>query len=60
MPVLLITGEDDLKFSAIATKMADAIETATQIEISESGHSAHLEQPDATAYVVLDWIGRNS
>ena len=57
MPVLLISGEDDAKFTAIARDMAAGIgPRATRITITGAGHAAHLEQPDAFAAVLLAWL----
>jgi 2-succinyl-6-hydroxy-2,4-cyclohexadiene-1-carboxylate synthase len=56
-PVLLVTGEHDRKFVAIADDMAAAIgRGATRRSIPGAGHTAHLEQPDAFLAVLLDWL----
>ncbi|MCC6612456.1 MAG: 2-succinyl-6-hydroxy-2,4-cyclohexadiene-1-carboxylate synthase [Anaerolineae bacterium] len=47
LPVLLISGADDAKYTAIATRMADAMPNAQHVVIADSGHTAHLEQPNA-------------
>ncbi|MCB0221983.1 MAG: 2-succinyl-6-hydroxy-2,4-cyclohexadiene-1-carboxylate synthase, partial [Chrysiogenetes bacterium] len=49
MPVHLITGERDEKFSAIAGQMRARIPDATHHVISSAGHSAHFEKPDQYA-----------
>lgn len=45
MPVLLVVGEDDTKFAAIAKRMASAIPHATVAFVPCAGHAAHLERP---------------
>jgi 2-succinyl-6-hydroxy-2,4-cyclohexadiene-1-carboxylate synthase len=50
MPVLLIVGELDSKFTAIARRMADLIgSNARTAVIPGAGHAAHLERPAAVA-----------
>ena len=57
MPVLLVTGEDDVHFGAISKRMAEAIgANATTHAIAGAGHAVHLERPDDTARVVVDWL----
>ena len=45
-PVLVIAGEHDAKFTAIAQQMAAAIPQARLTVIPGAGHTTHLEQPD--------------
>ena len=48
MPVLLLAGERDPKFLALAERMAVAIGENTSLGIvADAGHAAHLERPDA-------------
>jgi 2-succinyl-6-hydroxy-2,4-cyclohexadiene-1-carboxylate synthase len=48
MPVLLVAGEDDARFAALAGRMAEAIGPNARVAlIPGAGHAAHLEQPDA-------------
>jgi 2-succinyl-6-hydroxy-2,4-cyclohexadiene-1-carboxylate synthase len=61
MPVLLVVGAADPRYLAIAERMRDAIGAhATVAAIPGAGHTAHLEQPDRTAEVVLDWLDRTA
>lgn len=53
VPVLLVTGGDDERFSATAREMAELVPDAEFVEIDGSGHAAHLERPGA----VLDAVG---
>lgn len=47
MPVLLVTGDEDTKFCAIAKEMSVHLPHATHALIHEAGHSVHLERMDA-------------
>jgi 2-succinyl-6-hydroxy-2,4-cyclohexadiene-1-carboxylate synthase len=61
MPVLLLTGAEDGKFTEIATRMQAAIgANAAHQVISGAGHSPHLERPDDTHHVVLDWLSHTA
>jgi 2-succinyl-6-hydroxy-2,4-cyclohexadiene-1-carboxylate synthase len=55
MPVTLVTGAYDRKYTDLATKMAAAIgDRARVVVIPAAGHALHLEQPDALAAVLRD------
>ena len=58
MPVLLVVGEHDPKFRAIATEMANVIPDATVEAVSGAGHVVHLEQPAAFVAIVGTWLAR--
>ena len=58
MPVLLVVGEYDAKFRAIATAMATAIPGATVEVVAGAGHVVHLEQPDAFVALLRGWLER--
>jgi 2-succinyl-6-hydroxy-2,4-cyclohexadiene-1-carboxylate synthase len=58
MPVQLIAGALDEKYAEIAQEMAVALPNATIELIEDAGHAAHLEQADAFAAVVLDFLRR--
>jgi 2-succinyl-6-hydroxy-2,4-cyclohexadiene-1-carboxylate synthase len=65
IPVLVIVGAHDQKFSTIGRRLVDALPDATLVSIADAGHSAHLEQPNATVDAVaawhdLRWPGRSS
>ena len=53
MPVTLVVGERDEKFTAIATRMASALPHAQVVVVPGVGHAVHLEAPDAVARVLL-------
>lgn len=56
MPVLLVTGADDTKFTAIAATMAAAISNAEHVVVDGAGHTVHLERPEPTATVLRSWL----
>jgi 2-succinyl-6-hydroxy-2,4-cyclohexadiene-1-carboxylate synthase len=49
VPVRLIAGARDLKFTAIARRMRERIPRAELISIPDAGHAPHLENPRAFA-----------
>lgn len=58
MPVLLVAGALDGKFLATAERMAALIPHADLQVVERAGHTVHLEQPDAFAEMLLDWLRR--
>ena len=55
MPVTLVTGAYDRKYTELATQMAAAIGNDTRtVVIPGAGHALQLEQPDALAAVLRD------
>jgi 2-succinyl-6-hydroxy-2,4-cyclohexadiene-1-carboxylate synthase len=52
MPVLLIVGERDQKFRAIAEEMAAAIPDARVTVVAGAGHAVHLEAPEQVAELI--------
>lgn len=60
MPVLVLAGEHDDKFAAIARRTAEAIgDNATLALVPGCGHATHLEDPDATLAVVRPWLAEH-
>ena len=53
MPVTLVAGERDEKFSAIAAQMAGAVPGALPAVVAGAGHAAHLEAPARVAELIL-------
>jgi 2-succinyl-6-hydroxy-2,4-cyclohexadiene-1-carboxylate synthase len=53
MPVVLIVGERDAKFRAIAERMAAAIADSELVVVPGAGHAAHLEAPVAVADAIV-------
>jgi 2-succinyl-6-hydroxy-2,4-cyclohexadiene-1-carboxylate synthase len=61
MPVLVLAGERDAKFSAVAERMADAIGPNASVRIvHDAGHAVHLERPEQTAELVSTWLAEAS
>jgi 2-succinyl-6-hydroxy-2,4-cyclohexadiene-1-carboxylate synthase len=52
MPVALVVGERDEKFSAIAAQMASALPDAQVVVVPGAGHAVHLEAPGTVAAVI--------
>jgi len=56
MPVLLVVGELDAKFTAVAEQMAARIGDVTVAPVAGAGHSAHLERPDVVVEILERWL----
>lgn len=56
VPVLLIAGERDSKFVQIAREMNSYLPNSTLRVIPDAGHSVHLENPQAVASEIDDWL----
>lgn len=57
MPVLVLAGEQDEKFSALGRRMQQSIgDNATFATVPGAGHAAHLEQPEAFLAVLRSWL----
>ena len=57
IPCLLMAGELDAKFKAIAQSMAAAIAGSHLALVPGAGHTIHLEQPAAFARLILEFAG---
>lgn len=60
VPTLLITGEHDRKYVAIAEQMAALIPNASSVILPDAGHTVHAEQPDSYTQTVVNFILGNS
>lgn len=56
IPVLVLAGELDTKFSEIGHQIAALLPHGTFRAIPGAGHAAHGEQPEATAKLIADWL----
>jgi 2-succinyl-6-hydroxy-2,4-cyclohexadiene-1-carboxylate synthase len=57
VPVLVMAGEDDERYAAIARRTAAAIGANAHVAlVPGAGHSAHLEQPARFLEVVGPWL----
>ncbi len=52
MPVVLVVGERDQKFRAVAAEMASGLPRAEVVVVPDAGHAVHLEAPGAVAQVI--------
>jgi 2-succinyl-6-hydroxy-2,4-cyclohexadiene-1-carboxylate synthase len=55
MPVLVLAGELDAKFTALGRRLVDGLGSGSLVVIPEAGHSVHLEQPEATVGAIVDF-----
>jgi hypothetical protein len=55
IPVLLIVGELDTKFTEIARSMAQALPQSQLCIVPGAGHAVHLEQPEEFDALVGDF-----
>jgi 2-succinyl-6-hydroxy-2,4-cyclohexadiene-1-carboxylate synthase len=57
MPMLLLAGDRDAKFAALAHRMAAAIgANATCALVPDAGHAAHRENPDGFVAILRAWL----
>jgi 2-succinyl-6-hydroxy-2,4-cyclohexadiene-1-carboxylate synthase len=52
MPIVLVVGDQDQKFRAIAEEMAPQIPDAGVVVVPRAGHAVHLEAPEAVAEAI--------
>jgi len=57
MPVLIVTGAYDRKYSEIGERMTAAIGGARLETIAKAGHAVHLERPVEVAELLASWVG---
>ena len=55
-PSLVLVGEHDAKFTELGRRLVDGIPAPSSIVDPDAGHSVHLEQPDATADAIANWL----
>lgn len=60
VPTLLIVGESDAKFRAIAQEMQQALPQAELVVVAGAGHAVHLEAPQEFDSLVRQFIRRHS
>lgn len=60
MPVLVVAGEQDAKFSELGRRLQSSIgSNARFATVPGAGHAAHLEQPDAFLDVLRPWLAEH-
>jgi 2-succinyl-6-hydroxy-2,4-cyclohexadiene-1-carboxylate synthase len=57
IPVLLIAGGLDEKYTHLAHTMADRLSNARVEIVPDTGHAVHLEAPGTVARLLEDWLG---
>lgn len=60
MPVLLITGSSDVRYTAIGAEMATLIPGGERVVIDDAGHDPIADQPDATFGAISSFLNRHS
>ena len=56
MPVLVVCGSEDAKFSSIARRMHDAIPGSELFVVSGAGHTVHLERTEEFVSTLGRWL----
>ncbi len=56
VPVLLLTGGLDEKFSQINSEMVKYLDNARHLIIRDAGHNVHLEKPEIYINVIMDFL----
>jgi 2-succinyl-6-hydroxy-2,4-cyclohexadiene-1-carboxylate synthase len=56
MPALLVSGELDVKYLAIAERAAALLPAGRHAIVRDAGHTVHLEQPEAFADLVVGFL----
>jgi 2-succinyl-6-hydroxy-2,4-cyclohexadiene-1-carboxylate synthase len=59
MPVLLLTGGGDPKFTAINEAMTVVIRHSEHVVVGGAGHTVHLEAPTAASAALRSWLAAN-
>lgn len=55
IPVLLLTGTKDKKFTVIAREMEERLPVSTHREVN-AGHAIHVEKPEEFATIIRQWL----
>jgi 2-succinyl-6-hydroxy-2,4-cyclohexadiene-1-carboxylate synthase len=56
VPVMLVTGAWDEKYSAIARRMQSLLPNARHVVVEQAGHAVHLEQPHEYVRIVANFL----
>ncbi len=57
-PILLISGEDDEKYTDINRKMLAKMKRAAHKILPQTGHNTHLEKPELFTNLVLEFLNK--
>lgn len=61
MPVLVVAGERDEKFTRLAERLSAGIgANATLAVVPDAGHAVHLEQPERFLAVIRPWLAAHA
>ncbi|WP_447408474.1 2-succinyl-6-hydroxy-2,4-cyclohexadiene-1-carboxylate synthase [Weissella confusa] len=55
VPVVLISGMDDVKFTTINERMAVQLPDAVQVQVVSAGHNVHFEKPDEVTFILMEY-----
>jgi 2-succinyl-6-hydroxy-2,4-cyclohexadiene-1-carboxylate synthase len=59
MPVLVVSGADDARFTALGRRLADSVgPNAEHVVVEGAGHTVHLEQPERFVAALGGWLNR--
>ena len=58
MPVLVMAGERDTKFTSIGRQIATSAQHGTFDSIAAADHAAHLQRPEAAIVALQRWLRR--
>lgn len=58
VPVLVVTGDLDTKFTALGERLTAALPAADHVRVPGSGHTVHLEAPEAFISALENWLPR--
>jgi 2-succinyl-6-hydroxy-2,4-cyclohexadiene-1-carboxylate synthase len=59
MPVLVVAGAEDPKFTVLAERLVASIGPNAELTVVPgAGHTVHLEQPEAFQAVLVPWLDR--
>ena len=56
LPILLLTGGEDSKYTALSERMALKLNKARHIKIEGASHAPHFEKPKATAAAINSFM----
>ncbi|MBW4435933.1 MAG: 2-succinyl-6-hydroxy-2,4-cyclohexadiene-1-carboxylate synthase [Pleurocapsa minor GSE-CHR-MK-17-07R] len=56
LPVMLLTGAEDVKFNAINDEMASLMPHGRRMIITDAGHASHFEQPAAYSHALRSFF----
>lgn len=56
VPVLVVTGDLDTKFTALGDRLTERLPRATHVRVADAGHTVHLEAPETFIDVVRRWL----